>query len=580
MGDFQHWETHVSMHTGARGDLFVVPAGTVTTPFSENPIAEISSYAVVSDGDGPGRWAMLQTFKIPEHTTPVILSYDFYAFSFRGEDVSLGDDGVVVPVPPSLETTHGMNQHARVDVLTSTADPFSVDDDDVVINLYEGADNSRVLFPTFKSYRHDITDFVLPGQTLKIRFAAASNLDHFSIGVDNFRVGLRSASQQRLETPSPSPSPSPSSSPSPSPSPSPSSSASPSVASVSPSPSPSPSSGPPSASPSNSPSSLPSATPSTSPSPSCIPLCDNTACGEDSSGCGTTCPCQQDFVCEDLGEEGHFCVLTEEVDPDQTTTEDVPLFNEQMQQAEMELTFEPGSTTDPIEVVIQPKRLSALPSVIRARFGDETGTEALSGVVFDIEAKNEDGTPYTGPFDNPVQHKFELANMFPAGCKNVSFELFYLDESVTPSEWKSAKSTCPADDRFEEIDRVTCEYTVAVCHWTLFMMGVAPYDDDDDDIFLGMRLATLIIVCVVIVLVIFALVILFIRTQRKRRRGKQARSATQVGGPVALNMTPLHQTAETGEGELLLAGGRDIHEQLEKREGGERKSVVTSPSYY
>src|SRR4029077_5064920 len=95
----------------------------------------------------------------------------------------------VTPAPASLDfSTPALNQQARVDILTTTVDPFSVAAGDVLLNLYQ----TKVGDPLISGYNTITTDITAllaahVGETLRLRFAETDNVSPFQLGVDNVR---------------------------------------------------------------------------------------------------------------------------------------------------------------------------------------------------------------------------------------------------------------------------------------------------------------------------------------------------------------------------------------------------------
>src|SRR5262249_29912314 len=107
------------------GGFFASTPGT-PTPSSHHATAGNPSggttYAV-SDENGPGVHILRQSFTVPAGATSVALSYQMFVNDF---------DGGPIVNPAGLTTTAGPNQHARVDLLTSSAPATSTASADVI----------------------------------------------------------------------------------------------------------------------------------------------------------------------------------------------------------------------------------------------------------------------------------------------------------------------------------------------------------------------------------------------------------------------------------------------------------------
>jgi hypothetical protein len=136
------------------------------------------SYAL-SDQGGPGAHALTQSFVVPPSATGVSLSFSMFVSDWSATG------GVINPI--GLDSTGPANQHARVDLLTGTASPFSTAPADVVINFYLGVDAGTPPRP-YKDYAFDLTGIVTAGGTYQIRFAEVDNQLFLNMGVDDVSI--------------------------------------------------------------------------------------------------------------------------------------------------------------------------------------------------------------------------------------------------------------------------------------------------------------------------------------------------------------------------------------------------------
>jgi hypothetical protein len=177
--DYTGWVTTVQ--TGSGGSLFIDTPGT-TTPVAEIPTAPNPRgglYYSVTDQGGPGTYSLTQLFTVPVGTTALMLSFDMFVNNY-GEGVFIDSAGLDF-------STAAINQHARVDLLTAGADPFSTAAGDVLQNFYLGADAGPNPNP-YTAYSFDIFSLITPGQSYQIRFAEVDNLNFFNLGVDNVSI--------------------------------------------------------------------------------------------------------------------------------------------------------------------------------------------------------------------------------------------------------------------------------------------------------------------------------------------------------------------------------------------------------
>ena len=152
------------------------------TPGSTTPVSGMATAAnalggrfySMTDQSGPGAYALLQTFTVAPGTTSLTLS--FQQFVQTGIPLIIG--------PPNFDFTGAPNQHARVDILTSTASAFSTAAADVVQNFYLNIDGPVV--SPYIAYSFDIS--TLAAGTYQLRFAQVDNQGFFNQGVDNVSI--------------------------------------------------------------------------------------------------------------------------------------------------------------------------------------------------------------------------------------------------------------------------------------------------------------------------------------------------------------------------------------------------------
>ncbi|MEO7599359.1 MAG: hypothetical protein ABIV50_10530 [Opitutus sp.] len=95
--------------------------------------------------------------------------------------------------PGTLDfATPALNQRARVDIMTTTADIFSLTAGDVLQNLFETKPGDPVV-SGYDSMQFDITALMQANQgaTLRLRFSEVDNVAPFNFGVDavDIRIG-------------------------------------------------------------------------------------------------------------------------------------------------------------------------------------------------------------------------------------------------------------------------------------------------------------------------------------------------------------------------------------------------------
>jgi hypothetical protein len=143
------------------------------------PAPPEGSFAAMTDQGGPGSHVLYQDFVVPVGVTGATFSFQYYLQNQNGAFFT----------PSSLDFTVSPNQQARVDIITTAADPFSVAGGDVLLNLYQ----TQVGDPATSGYSlvgGSLTSFLAAhgGQTLRLRFAEVDNQFFFQNGVDDVSI--------------------------------------------------------------------------------------------------------------------------------------------------------------------------------------------------------------------------------------------------------------------------------------------------------------------------------------------------------------------------------------------------------
>lgn len=134
--------------------------------------------AAMSDAQGPGSYVLYQDFMASAGNAT--LSFQL----FIGNRAEVG-----FFTPPTLDfSTADLNQQGRVDILTTSADPFSLAAVDILMTLYQ-TNVGDALVDGYFTVSHDISALLAAhsGETLRLRFAEVDNVNSFQMGVDNVR---------------------------------------------------------------------------------------------------------------------------------------------------------------------------------------------------------------------------------------------------------------------------------------------------------------------------------------------------------------------------------------------------------
>jgi len=177
---------------GSEG-TFALQTGT-TSPVTGTvvPAPPGGSIAGMTDAQGPGSHVLYQTFTVDALVSLATLNFDLF----------IGNRATAFFAPNTLDfATPTLNQQARVDIIASGADPFSLAPSDVLLNLFKTNPGDALV----SGYTHlsiDVTSlfnshFNVP---LTLRFAETDNVLTFQMGVDN--VAIQSSPSQAIPEPS------------------------------------------------------------------------------------------------------------------------------------------------------------------------------------------------------------------------------------------------------------------------------------------------------------------------------------------------------------------------------------------
>ncbi len=133
-------------------------------------------FAAMTDSAAGGSHVLYQDFVVPVSVPQATVRFSWF----------VRNAATAFSTPASLDwATPTLNQQARVDVVKSGADPFSVAPADVLLSLLQTAIGSP-LVTGYNDFSLDITAFLTAhaGETLRLRFAEIDNVNFFNFGVD------------------------------------------------------------------------------------------------------------------------------------------------------------------------------------------------------------------------------------------------------------------------------------------------------------------------------------------------------------------------------------------------------------
>lgn len=135
------------------------------------------TFAAMTDAQGPGAYVLYQDFVVPTGEDIGTLSFSLF----------IGNRANSFFTPSTLDfSTPTLNQQARVDIIRTTADPFSVAAGDVLQNVYQTR-TTDPLVSGYTNFTFDVSQALrsTAGPTLRLRFAETDNVNSFQFGVDN-----------------------------------------------------------------------------------------------------------------------------------------------------------------------------------------------------------------------------------------------------------------------------------------------------------------------------------------------------------------------------------------------------------
>jgi len=137
----------------------------------------------MTDAGAPGSHILFQDVVVPS-TGAVSVAFSLF--------INNGNGAPDFFAPASLDfSTPALNQQARVDFMTTSANPFSVAAGDVLQNLFRTLPGSP-LVSGYNSFLIDVTSLFQAhtGETLRLRFADVDNVAPFNMGVDAVAINV------------------------------------------------------------------------------------------------------------------------------------------------------------------------------------------------------------------------------------------------------------------------------------------------------------------------------------------------------------------------------------------------------
>jgi hypothetical protein len=138
------------------------------------------SFSAMTDAAGAGSHVLFQDFVVPVGVSAANLSFAY----------TVNNTSTAFVIGPGLALASGPNQQARVDIIATGADPFSVAGSDVLQNIFQTNPGDPLHSGTYNFLSVNLTSLFQghEGETLRLRFAEVDNQLFFNFGVDNVQL--------------------------------------------------------------------------------------------------------------------------------------------------------------------------------------------------------------------------------------------------------------------------------------------------------------------------------------------------------------------------------------------------------
>jgi len=147
------------------------------------PAPPEGTQAAMTDSGAGGAHVLYQDFVVPVGVTLATIDFSLYLNNGAG---TYFNPAFLDWARTSPQGGTNLNQQARVDIMTTSGDVFSVAAADVLLNLFQ----TGAATPAVTGYNPLSFDFTAlaqahAGETLRLRFAETDNVNFFNMGVDN-----------------------------------------------------------------------------------------------------------------------------------------------------------------------------------------------------------------------------------------------------------------------------------------------------------------------------------------------------------------------------------------------------------
>jgi len=171
-GNFDGWTVIQEPMSG--GDWFVYSGTQAPLGFGTLLLPPVGGFAATTDQGNPSSQALYQDIDVPagfDTACSLIVYYENAAEEFF--------------TAPDLSYTTDPNQQARIDILSTDADPFTVSSG-VLLNLFQ-TEPGDPLTLGYTTIEFDLSPYA--GTTVRFRAAEVDNLGEFNFAIDDVRCG-------------------------------------------------------------------------------------------------------------------------------------------------------------------------------------------------------------------------------------------------------------------------------------------------------------------------------------------------------------------------------------------------------
>lgn len=187
---FGSW--NLADQAGSNGGFFIQSGNASPLLGLPVPVPPSGTNAAMTDAEAGGTHILYQDFVVPAGLTSYTLNFSLFINNGAGDFTT----------PATLDWgTPVLNQQARVDIITTTADQFSVGTGDVLQAIYQTNAGSP-LTSGYNNLSFDVSALLQArqGQTLRLRFAEVDNVSYLNLGVDNVDIVAGTANANVPET--------------------------------------------------------------------------------------------------------------------------------------------------------------------------------------------------------------------------------------------------------------------------------------------------------------------------------------------------------------------------------------------